>query len=111
MQDYLNNHDIGIRNGTDVNAVMRDMMSILLGGALDGELNEELGYSKYDYRNKDSDNRRNAHSAKTMHTSYGDTGLPFLQISSPYSTMFTMRRNTSSSVVSSARGLHNRLLL
>ena len=27
-------------------------MSVLLEGALDEELNEELGYSKYDYRNK-----------------------------------------------------------
>ena len=40
--------------------------------ALDEELNEELGYSKYDYRNKDTDNSRNGHSKKTMHTSYGD---------------------------------------
>ena len=28
---------------------MRDMMSIILEGALDQELDEELGYSKYDY--------------------------------------------------------------
>ena len=33
---------------------------------------EELGYSKYDYRNKETDNSRNGHSSKTMHTSYGD---------------------------------------
>ena len=42
-------------------AAMREMMqgylkendkSILLEGALDEEHNEELGYSKYDYRNK-----------------------------------------------------------
>ena len=72
MQNYLKNNDISIKGGTDVNAIMRDMMSILLEGALDGELNEELGYSKYDYRNKDTDNSRNGHSAKTMHTSYGD---------------------------------------
>ena len=51
---------------------MRDMMSIILEGALDQELDEELGYSKYDYRNKETDNSRNGHSQKTMHTSYGD---------------------------------------
>ena len=51
---------------------MRDMMSVLLEGALDEELDEELGYSKYDYRNKETDNSRNGHSSKTMHTSYGD---------------------------------------
>ena len=48
------------------------MMSVLLEGALDVELDEELGYSKYDYRNKETDNSRNGHSSKTMHTSYGD---------------------------------------
>ena len=72
MRDYLKNNDISIKNGTDVNAVMRDMMSVLLEGALDEELDEELGYSKYDYRNKDTENSRNGHSQKTMHTSYGD---------------------------------------
>lgn len=51
---------------------MRDMMSVILEGALDEELNEELGYSRYDYRNKDTNNSRNGHSGKTMHTSYGD---------------------------------------
>lgn len=47
-------------------------MSVLLEGALDEELDEKLGYSKYDYRNKETDNSRNGHSSKTMHTSYGD---------------------------------------
>ena len=27
MQEYLKSNDISIKNGTDVNAVMRDMMS------------------------------------------------------------------------------------
>ncbi len=72
MRGYLKENDINIKDGTDVNAVMSDMMSILLEGILDEELDEELGYSKYDYRNKDTDNSRNGHSTKTMHTSYGD---------------------------------------
>ena len=54
---------------------MRNMMSVLLEGALDEELDEELGYSRYDYRNKETDNSRNGHSSKTMHTSYGDMEL------------------------------------
>lgn len=68
MRNYLKENDIRIKNGTDVNAVMRDMMSVILEDVLD----EELGYSKYDYRNKETDNSRNGHSRKTMHTSYGD---------------------------------------
>lgn len=72
MKDYLKNNDVHVKDGTDVNAVMRDMMSVLLEGVLDEELDEELGYSKYDYRNKETNNSRNGHSSKTMHTSYGD---------------------------------------
>ena len=37
MRDYLKNNDISIKDGTDVNGIMRDMMSVLLEGALDGE--------------------------------------------------------------------------
>ncbi len=72
MRGYLKENDIRIKDGAYVNAVMRDMMSVLLEGVLDEELDEGLGYSKYDYRNKDTDNSRNGHSTKTMHTSYGD---------------------------------------
>ncbi len=31
---------------------------------LDAELDDELGYSKYDYKNKETDNSRNGHSSK-----------------------------------------------
>ena len=71
MRGYLKDNGIRIKDGTDVNAVMCDMMSVLLEGVLD----EELGYSKYDYRNKETDNSRNGHSRKTMHTSYGDMDM------------------------------------
>ena len=64
MRGYLKDNDIRIKDGTDVNTVMRDMMSVLLEGVLDEELDEELGYSKYDYKNKDTDNSRNGHCLK-----------------------------------------------
>ena len=32
MRDYLKNNDISIKDGTDVNSIMRDMMSVLLEG-------------------------------------------------------------------------------
>ena len=73
MSGYLKENPV--KNGTDVNALMREMMSVILEGSLDGEMDEELGYSKYDYRNKETDNSRNGYNAKTMHTSYGDMDL------------------------------------
>jgi len=75
MSSYMKENNVKIKDGADVNSIMRDMMSVILEGALDEELDEELGYSKYDYRNKETDNSRNGHSHKTMHTSYGDMDL------------------------------------
>lgn len=50
MGNYLKENNVKVKDGTDVNSIMRDMMSIILEGALD----QELGYSKYDYRNKET---------------------------------------------------------
>ena len=72
MGNYLKENNVKVKDGTDGNSIMRDMMSIILEGAPDQKMDEELGYSKYDYRNKETDNSRNGHSQKTMHTSYGD---------------------------------------
>lgn len=75
MSTYMKENNVQPKNGTDVNSIMRDMMSIILEGTLDAEMDEELGYSKYDYRNKDTENSRNGYSKKTMHTSYGDMDI------------------------------------
>lgn len=75
MCSYLKENDISIKNGTDVNAVMCDMLSVILEDVLEEELDEELVCSKCDYRNKDIDSSRDGHSKKTMYTSYGDMGV------------------------------------
>ena len=75
MGNFMKENDIHVKDGTDVNSIMRDMMSIILEGTLDAEMDEELGYSKYDYKNKGTKNSRNGYSSKTMHTSYGDMGI------------------------------------
>ena len=38
-------------------------------------IDDELGYSKYDYKHKNTDNSRNGHSEKTLRTSYGNVEL------------------------------------
>ncbi len=72
MSQYMAENDVHIKDGTNVNSIMRDMISIILEGTLDVEMEEELGYSKYDYQNKATENSRNGYSKKTMHTSYED---------------------------------------
>lgn len=66
MSSYMKENNIKIQNGTDVNSIMRDMMSVTLEGALDEEFDQEFRYSKCDYHNKGTDNNRNGHSQKTI---------------------------------------------
>jgi transposase-like protein len=73
MNGYLKENPV--KNGTNLNGLMREMMSVILEGSLDGKMEEELGYSKYDFRNKETDNSRNGYNSKTLHTSYGDMEL------------------------------------
>jgi transposase-like protein len=62
----------GITDVAGVQELFKEMVSTVLENGLEGELEEELGYSKYDYRNKATDNSRNGHSEKTLKSSLGD---------------------------------------
>ena len=42
MGNYLKENNVKVKDGTDVNSIMRDMISIILEGALDQEMDEEL---------------------------------------------------------------------
>jgi putative transposase len=59
----------GIQSMEDIQELFREMIGGFVDQGLEGELDEELGYSKYDYRNKETDNSRNGHSEKTLKTS------------------------------------------
>ena len=48
------------------------MMKVMIEEFYQGELEEELGYTKYDYRNKDSNNSRNGYSSKKLKSSAGE---------------------------------------
>ena len=60
----------GIKSMEDIQELFKDMIATFVNQGLEGELDEELGYSKYDFRNKDTDNSRNGHSEKTLKTSF-----------------------------------------
>lgn len=67
--------DAGITDVAGVQELYKEMVGTVLGNGLEGELEEELGYSKYDYWSKDTDNCRNGHSEKTVRSSFGDIEL------------------------------------
>ena len=56
----------------DIQNLFKETIAEFMENGLDAELDEELGYSRYDYKNKDTDNSRNGHSSKTLKTSFGE---------------------------------------
>jgi len=61
-----------IKDGNDINDLVKELIAQVLENSLEGELDDELGYTKYDYKNKNTDNSRNGYSKKTVRSSYGD---------------------------------------
>ena len=56
----------------DIQNLFKETIAEFMENGLEAELEDELGYSRYDYRNKATDNSRNGHSSKTLRTSFGD---------------------------------------
>ena len=59
----------------DIQNLFKETIAEFMEEGLDAELSEELGYSKYDYKNKETDNSRNGHSSKTLRTSFGTVDI------------------------------------
>lgn len=56
----------------DIQDLFKETIAEFMENGLDAELDDELGYSRYDYKNKATDNSRNGRSSKTLRTSFGD---------------------------------------
>ena len=65
----------GIKSVDDIHELFKEMIGSFVENGLEGELEEELGYSKYDYRNKATDNSRNGYSEKGLRTSFGEVDI------------------------------------
>ena len=59
----------------DLRSLFKEMVGEVLENGLEAELDDELGYSKYDYRNKNTKNSRNGYSRKTLKTSGGSVEI------------------------------------
>ena len=53
VQGFLKDNLINDPN--DIQELMKEMMRQVLQGGLEAELDDELGYTRYDYRNKETD--------------------------------------------------------
>jgi putative transposase len=64
-----------LRDGQDLNDIMKEFIGEMVNGSLEGELDDELGYDKYDVGNKQTGNSRNGFGQKTLQTSYGEVDI------------------------------------
>ena len=62
-------------DANDVQEMLKDLLGDTLQGMLEAEMDDHLGYSKYDYRNKETDDSRNGYSGKTVTSSMGEIDL------------------------------------
>lgn len=59
----------------DVQDMLKDLLGDTLQEMLESEMDEKLGYSRYDYKNKETDDSRNGYSKKTVTSSMGNIDI------------------------------------
>ena len=64
-----------LKTAGDVQEMLKEMFGKTLEQMLEAELENELGYSRYNYQEKDTDNSRNGHSKKKVRSDYGELDL------------------------------------
>lgn len=65
----------GIKDVAGVQDLVKELTAGLIQECMESELEEELGYSKYDYKNKRTANTRNGSYKKSVNSSHGEIEL------------------------------------
>jgi putative transposase len=73
IQQFLRENNL--KDGKSIEGAFTAQIKDVLQAALEEELTEDLGYSRYDWKNKETDNCRNGHTPKRVKSSYGDLDL------------------------------------
>ena len=63
------------KDADDVQEMLKDLLGDTLQDMLESELDEHLGYSKYDYKEKETSNSRNGFSKKRVTSSMGELNI------------------------------------
>lgn len=64
-----------LKDTKDIKNMLKDLFGNTIQEMLEAELEEDLGYSKYDYKNKETTNSRNGHSKKTLRSDHGKVDI------------------------------------
>lgn len=72
-QSLIDEH--GLKTVNDVQEMLKEMFGPVLQKMLEAEMEEHLGYTKHDQSPKETSNRRNGSSKKTVRSGYGELEL------------------------------------
>lgn len=61
-----------LKDAKDISRILKEEFGEIIEEMLEAELEEELGYTKYDYKNKNTSNSRNGKRSKKVRTDYGE---------------------------------------
>ena len=73
IKDLIKEHNL--KTATDVQNMLKNMFGKTLQEMLEAELENELGYSKYNQKARQTDNKRNGYSPKTVRSDFGEIEL------------------------------------
>ena len=65
----------GVKTTDDIKDMLKELLGETIQTMLEGEMEEELGYSKYNYEEKNTQNSRNGYSPKSVRSEYGEIEL------------------------------------
>ena len=71
----LMQEEYDLKSASDVESALLDMFGGFIEQALEAELDQHLGYSRYDFRNKSTSNSRNGRKNKTIQTRLSETTI------------------------------------
>lgn len=67
--------EFDLKTAADAQDLLKEIFGPMLQSMLEGELDDHLGYDKYERTEESKANSRNGHSEKTVTTSYGDVAI------------------------------------
>jgi putative transposase len=69
LQEFIKENNI--KTAGDIQNALKEMFKETLQEMLEAELDDDLGYAKHNDENRQTENRRNGHSKKTVRTPLG----------------------------------------
>jgi transposase-like protein len=73
LEEFIKAYDI--KDTKDLKGALADLVGDTVESMMQAELEANLGYSKYNTEDKDTDNSRNGSSSKTLRSEYGEIDI------------------------------------